>query len=207
MSLWDPDNQNDGPAAGTSTKPTGDAETTDYQVGYKRPPLQSRFKPGQSGNPKGRRKGTPNHRTTVNKVMNEKVSIREGDKIRRVTKFEAVLQAQANKGMKGDARGAGMVINIMAKTGLLGAQGEPTKVDESAAKAKPANLASTLRPRPGDILFADVDDALLTDDENVELAEFAEFFDVRGMAGLSASQFERIKQLISKGRATGRADA
>jgi Family of unknown function (DUF5681) len=29
----------------------------DYAVGFRRPPANTRFKPGQSGNPKGRPKG------------------------------------------------------------------------------------------------------------------------------------------------------
>jgi hypothetical protein len=31
----------------------------EFEVGYGRPPLHTRFKPGQSGNPKGRVKGRP----------------------------------------------------------------------------------------------------------------------------------------------------
>jgi hypothetical protein len=34
-----------------------------YAVGHKRPPLHTRFKPGQSGNPTGRAKGTKNLKT------------------------------------------------------------------------------------------------------------------------------------------------
>ncbi len=35
----------------------------DYRVGNKRPPRHSQFKPGVSGNPKGRRKGSVNLRS------------------------------------------------------------------------------------------------------------------------------------------------
>jgi uncharacterized protein DUF5681 len=38
-----------------------------YKVGNKKPPLHSRFKPGQSGNPSGRRKGRSNFGTTLMK--------------------------------------------------------------------------------------------------------------------------------------------
>jgi hypothetical protein len=31
----------------------------DYEIGYRRPPRETRFKKGQSGNPKGRRKKKP----------------------------------------------------------------------------------------------------------------------------------------------------
>jgi hypothetical protein len=36
---------------------------TDYKVGYKKPPVESRFKPGQSGNPAGRAKSNVPHMT------------------------------------------------------------------------------------------------------------------------------------------------
>ena len=204
MSTWEQEYQNDGSGVGGPDTATGDAPRADYKVGYKRPPLQTRFKPGRSGNPKGRPKGKPNHRTTVNRVMNEKVSVREGGKTRRVTKFEAVFQAQANKGMKGDARSAGMVINVMSKTGLLGDQDDAIKINDPQTKP---NLMEPTEPRLGDYLFEDINDSFLTDEEKMELARFAELLDARGFAGLSARHLERIKQLTNKGRGDDRAAA
>ena len=46
--------------------PTGGAG---YEVGYARPPLHSRFRPGQSGNPAGRRKGAHNLGTDVQRIL------------------------------------------------------------------------------------------------------------------------------------------
>ena len=42
-------------------------EAAQYKVGYKRPPVSTRFKPGSSGNPKGRPKGQRNFKTIMRK--------------------------------------------------------------------------------------------------------------------------------------------
>jgi hypothetical protein len=196
MSMSEEGIRGDGAAAGISCDPA-DRPKRDYQVGFKRPPLENRFKPGQSGNPKGRPKGTPNHRTTIAKVVNEKVSIREGQKIRKVTKFEAMVQAQANKGMQGDPRCANMVISVMGKMGLLGDGSDSIKVIDSDAAA----ISKLFPERPGDVLFEGVDDSLLSDEEKIELAEFAEMYDrFGGLTAFSTGEFERIKQIMNKGR-------
>ena len=197
MSVQEQQNEIDGLGAGESSSP-GEAAKAGYQVGYKRPPLHTRFPPGQSGNPKGRPKGTPNHKTTICKVMNEKVTLREGGKIRRVTKLEAILQSQTNKGMKGDARSAGMVINVMAKVGLLDDEGEAIKVKGSTAKAAPNLTEEQAEPRPGDVLFANIEEDLLNSDERADLAIYAEWIDARGFGGLTTEAFERIKEILIK---------
>jgi Family of unknown function (DUF5681) len=97
-----------------------------YQVGYGCPPIHTRFKPGESGNPSGRPAGRPNAKTTVARVINEKVAVREGQKTRNMTKLEAVVQAHAMKAMKGDARSASIVIGLVIRMGLLGEQEDET---------------------------------------------------------------------------------
>ena len=97
-----------------------------YEVGYGRPPARTRFKPGQSGNRNGRPAGRPNAKTTVARVINEKVAVREGQKTRNMTKLEAMVQAHAMKAMKGDARSASIVIGLVARMGLLGEQEDET---------------------------------------------------------------------------------
>jgi hypothetical protein len=42
------------------------ARTGDYEVGYRKPPVHTRFKKGQSGNPRGRKKSSKNIRKIVN---------------------------------------------------------------------------------------------------------------------------------------------
>ena len=45
-------------------------ESSDDDVGYGKPPRSRRFKPGQSGNPKGRPKGAKNRDTILRELLN-----------------------------------------------------------------------------------------------------------------------------------------
>jgi hypothetical protein len=53
------------------------------KVGYGCPPVHSQFKPGQSGNPSGRPKGSQNLQTLFNKVLDEEISLRDGAESKR----------------------------------------------------------------------------------------------------------------------------
>ena len=65
---------------------------TDYSVGYGKPPQHARFHKGQSGNPRGRPKGSRNLSTLMAKALNEPVVISENGKRKRITKREAVAR-------------------------------------------------------------------------------------------------------------------
>ena len=49
----------------------------DYEVGYGKPPRHTRFKKGQSGNPRGRPSGSKNLKTLLNEALNERVVVTE----------------------------------------------------------------------------------------------------------------------------------
>ncbi len=89
--------------------------TDDYEVGYGRPPKNGQFKPGQSGNPKGRRKGSKNLATDLAEELGETIRIREGDRNLRVSKQRAMLKALVAKALKGDARAASLLIALVAQ--------------------------------------------------------------------------------------------
>src|SRR3954462_10740569 len=75
-----------------------------YAVGFCRPPVHSRFKPGQSGNPSGRVKGSKNLKTLFHQILNEQIPLRDGAQSKTVTKAEALMRRLIIGGLNGDSR-------------------------------------------------------------------------------------------------------
>lgn len=74
------------------------------EVGYRRPPKQHQFKPGHSGNHKGRPKRPPTTYSIMMKVLREPIWITVDGQRKRVTKDEARLMALFNKAASGNLR-------------------------------------------------------------------------------------------------------
>lgn len=80
-------------------------------VGYKRPPVGTRFQPGQSGNPKGRPKGSRNFGTVLDKELDTRITVTENGKRKKITKLEAAAKQLANKGAAGDPKAMPILLN------------------------------------------------------------------------------------------------
>jgi hypothetical protein len=80
----------------------GSPGNNDYVVGRGRPPLLTRWKPGQSGNPKGRPKGVKNMLTYFRQELNRKIHIKESGIVHEVTLREAIAKTATNLALKGD---------------------------------------------------------------------------------------------------------
>jgi len=77
------------------------------KVGYGRPPKAHRFKPGQSGNPKGRRKkpkALPDIGTALDKVFSKQVTINDNGQSRSVHVLEAMILSLVSSATRGNAR-------------------------------------------------------------------------------------------------------
>lgn len=78
--------------------------THDSEVGYGRPPANTRWQKGQSGNPRGRPKGTKNINTMVHEVLTRRVKVRDGEALRKVPFLEAMFLNLAAMAMKGNIK-------------------------------------------------------------------------------------------------------
>ena len=83
-----------------------------YSVGYRKPPIHSQFRPGQSGNPKGRPKGVRNLVTDVKRTLMATVKVREAGRVRRRTTQESALLLLREKALQGDARALDRLLEL-----------------------------------------------------------------------------------------------
>lgn len=90
-------------------------ESTTDGVGYCRPPKQHQFKPGQSGNPKGRPKGAPTLQEIMAREAAKLIKIKQGDQVISIPKLEALARRVFAKALEGDLAAARMVLQLTAE--------------------------------------------------------------------------------------------
>lgn len=84
-----------------------------YEVGYGKPSKSTQFKPGQSGNPKGRTKGSRNGiYTYIQRELNSSITLTDGSKI---TKEQGFARQLTNKALRGDIQSQKLLFNIHQK--------------------------------------------------------------------------------------------
>jgi len=112
----------------------------DYAVGYCKPPRHSRFKKGQSGNPRGRPAGSKNFKTLVTQALNEYTVITEDGRPRKITKREAVANGIVNRSATGDFRAVKILLHIEG-------QAEPLSPETAAYSEADEKIIERLRER------------------------------------------------------------
>jgi hypothetical protein len=88
------------------------------RVGYGKPPLSSRFKPGQSGNPRGKRKRQKALKTIVREAIYEKVEVNTPRGPKRMSKLAVTVHTMVNNAAKGDAKAREQMFRYMTALGL-----------------------------------------------------------------------------------------
>ncbi|SPF75718.1 hypothetical protein ALP8811_00712 [Aliiroseovarius pelagivivens] len=84
----------------------------DYEIGYGKPPKSTRFKKGQSGNAKGRPKGSRNFATDLDEVLKAKMTVNENGKPRKVSAQQAALMRLREKALNGEIRALDRLLSM-----------------------------------------------------------------------------------------------
>lgn len=92
-------------------------KAVDETVGYGRPPKATRFKKGQSGNPKGRPKGTRPIGAVIQEVLGQRIAVTENGKTRRVPALEVMLRRLANDAMRSDPAALKLMLSLVDRYG------------------------------------------------------------------------------------------
>ena len=104
----------------------------EYEIGYGKPPNHTRFKKGQSGNPKGRPRGSKNFKTDLLEELQEQIAVKEGGVRRKVSKQRAMLKSLTAKAMQGDARSAALIVNMVFR--FLEQDDDPAEAPDLSAE-------------------------------------------------------------------------
>lgn len=87
----------------------------DDKVGYCRPPKHSRFKPGQSGNPRGRPRKNRSIESMIKRELDQTVMLKEGGREIRLSKREALIKQLVNRAISGDLKPMQLVLAHLQK--------------------------------------------------------------------------------------------
>lgn len=79
------------------------------------PPRDTRFKPGQSGNPKGRPKGAKSFRTNMQTRLRSLVTITENGRKKKITVAEALARLLIRRAFEGDMKAIAMLAAFQEK--------------------------------------------------------------------------------------------
>ena len=100
-----------------------------YRVGYRSPPKTTQFKKGESGNPKGRPKGSRGLQTILVEELKSNVTIHENGRSKTVKKGEVIVKQMVNKAMAGDHKAAHLVMGVSQQHEYQEALKEPSVIE------------------------------------------------------------------------------
>ena len=126
-----------------SRKPS---KSSDEVVGYGRPPEATQFKKGESGNPKGRPKGSRPVGAILQDILGQKIAVTENGKTRRLPALEVMLRRLANDAMRNEPVALKLMLSLFDRYGESPEAG--IRLDDVLAEDR-AILANFLKEPPG----------------------------------------------------------
>jgi len=148
----------------------------EYKVGPGRPPKEYRFRPGQSGNPKGARRKpksmAPDLKAALERALNTTVRLKQGERERTVTMATAGIEQLVAQYVKGDRHARRDLITLADKLGIDFMASQQQAIQEGLAANHEAILAAYVQRKTLMVATSPVfaPDDLLDDDRQDDLS-------------------------------------
>ena len=98
-----------------------DTSGSDYEVGYGKPPKATQFKPGQSGNPRGRPPGSLSLAEEARKLLDEMVETKSGGA--KIPRRRQLVRSMYAKAVQGNVNAFNALLRLSAEAEVQNAGG------------------------------------------------------------------------------------
>jgi Family of unknown function (DUF5681) len=114
-----------------------------YDVGFKKPPRHTRFKKGQSGNPRGKAKGRKNLKTELLEELGERVVVSENGRHRALPKQTVIVKRMVADAVQGDAKARDQLLRLIGQIDAM----EGSRQSSSPAATEDAEIMARFKAR------------------------------------------------------------
>jgi hypothetical protein len=112
----------------------------DYKVGYRKPPRNTRFQKGVSGNPTGRPKKSLDFDRELIREANSLMTISENGKRRRISKLQGIKKQLHNKALTGNIQAMRIYFDLLQPALERTAQLEAHQANEKERLKDPKRM-------------------------------------------------------------------
>lgn len=119
-------------------------------IGFANPPVSGQFRPGKSGNPKGRPPKFKSPKQSFQEMLLQPVQVREAGRVKDVSTFDAILKVLRKSALEGGNKDVALLLRACQMFGVneVGPEQEKAKPSDPEEQALLAELADLVGRDP-----------------------------------------------------------